>query len=139
MKEPLAKPMPHPTPVSQPFWDGLKEDRVMIQRCGDCDAWVFYPRSRCHHCLSDRLDWHEVSGAGTLYTFTIARQPTAPFFADEVPQRLAVVELDEGVRLTSTLVDVADADVRVGMRLRPVFDRVSDEVTLLRYAPADPR
>ncbi|MEQ8485132.1 MAG: Zn-ribbon domain-containing OB-fold protein [Pseudomonadales bacterium] len=139
MKEPLAKPMPHPTPVSRPFWDGLMAGRVMIQRCGDCDAWVFYPRSRCHHCLSDRLDWRQVSGAGTLYTFTIARQPTAPFFADEVPQRLAVVELDEGVRLTSTLVDVADEDVRVGMRLRPVFDRVADEVTLLRFAPADPR
>lgn len=135
MKELLAKPMPQPTPVSRPFWDGLRDNRVLIQRCGACDAWVFYPRSRCHHCLSDDLAWHQVSGTGTLYTFTIARQPTAPFFADEVPQRLAVVELDEGVRLTTTLVEVDDADVRVGMRLRPVFDRVSDEVTLLRYAP----
>jgi uncharacterized OB-fold protein len=53
-----------------------------------------------------------------------------------VPQRIAVVELDEGVRMTSTLVNVADADIRIGMRLRPVFDRVSADVTMLRFAPA---
>lgn len=128
-------PLPLPTPVTQPFWDGLREGKVRLQRCGDCDAWVFYPRSRCHHCLSERLEWQDVSGAGSLYTYTIARQPTSPHFADQVPQHLAVVELEEGVRLTSTLVNVADDDIRVGMRLKPVFDRVSDEVTLLRYEP----
>jgi hypothetical protein len=132
----LDKPRPLPTPVSRPFWDGLREGRIRLQQCDDCGAWVFYPRSHCNHCLSDRLGWHEVSGAGTLYTYTVTRQATAPFFADEVPQRLAVVELAEGVRLTSTLVDVADHDIRVGMKLAPVFDRVSDQVTLLRFRPA---
>jgi hypothetical protein len=82
------------------------------------------------------LSWHTVSGRGTLYTFTIARQPTSPHFADDVPQHLAVVELDEGVRVTSTLVNVAEEDIRIGMPLKPVFDRVSDEATLLRFEPA---
>jgi hypothetical protein len=132
----LEKPLPVPTPVSQPFWAALAEGRIRIQRCLDCGGWVFYPRSHCSHCLSDRLEWRDVSGEATLYTFTITRQPTAPFFADEVPQRLAVVELAEGVRMTSTLVDVADADIRIGMKLKPVFDRVSDAATLLRFAPA---
>ena len=68
-----------------------------------------------------------MSGNGTLYTYTIARQPTSPHFASEVPQRLAVVELEEGVRLTTTLVNVADADIRIGMRLRPYFDPVADD------------
>jgi uncharacterized OB-fold protein len=130
------KPLPTPTPTSAPFWDGLKDGVVRLQRCDDCRGWVFYPRSRCSHCLSDALQWHEVSGAGTLYTFTIARQPTSPHFASEVPQRLAVVELDEGVRLTTTLVNVADADIHIGMRVRPYFDAASDEITLLRYQPA---
>ena len=130
------KPLPTPTPTSAPFWDALKEGVVKLQKCDDCGAWVFYPRSRCSNCLSDALEWHEVSGTGTLYTFTIARQPTSPHFASEVPQRLAVVELDEGVRLTTTLVNVADADIRIGMRLRPYFDPVADEITLLRYQPA---
>jgi uncharacterized OB-fold protein len=132
----LEKPLPSPTPITRPFWNGLAEGRIRIQRCLDCDRWVFYPRSHCSHCLSDRLEWREVSGAATLHTFTITHQPTAPFFADEVPQRIAVVELDEGVRMTSTLVNVADADIRIGMRLRPVFDRVSADVTMLRFAPA---
>lgn len=132
----LEKPLPRPTPVTQPFWTGLAEGRVRVQRCLDCGGWVFYPRSHCSHCLSDRLEWRDVSGAATLYTFTITRQPTAPFFADEVPQRLAVVELAEGIRMTATLVDVADEDIRIGMKLKPVFDRVSDAVTMLRFAPA---
>lgn len=132
----LDKPLPVPTPVTRPFWDGLAERRIRIQRCLDCERWVFYPRSHCSHCLSERLEWREVSGAATLYTFTVTRQPTAPFFADEVPQRLAVVQLDEGVRMTSTLVGVADADIRIGMRLKPVFDVVSADVTMLRFAPA---
>jgi uncharacterized OB-fold protein len=130
------KPLPTPTPTSAPFWDALKDGIVNLQKCDDCGTWVFYPRNRCSNCLSDALQWHEVPGTGCLYTFTIARQPTSPHFASEVPQRLAVVELDEGVRLTTTLINVADADIRVGMRVRPFFDPVSDEITLLRYQPA---
>tara|TARA_B100000929_G_scaffold41638_1_gene29669 strand:+ start:640 stop:900 length:261 start_codon:yes stop_codon:yes gene_type:complete len=85
--------------------------------------------------LGNQLVWHEVSGRGVLYTYTLARQPTAPHFADETPQQLAVVELDEGVRMTSTLVNVEPSDIVIGMRLRPYFDQVSDAITLLRYQP----
>jgi|TARA_B100001750_G_scaffold8099_1_gene6304 uncharacterized OB-fold protein len=85
--------------------------------------------------LSDQLIWQKVSGWGVLYTFTLARQPTAPHFAEETPQRLAVVELDEGVRMTSTLVNVDPSDIVIGMRLRPYFDQVSEAITLLRYQP----
>jgi len=129
-------PLPTPTPTSAPFWAGLKDGVFRMQKCNDCGGWVFYPRNRCSHCLSDALSWHEVSGAGTLYTYTIARQPTSPHFARDVPQRLAVVELDEGVHVTTTLVGVADADIRIGMRVEPVYDPVSDDITLLRYRPA---
>ncbi len=130
----MEKPLPVPTPTSQPFWDALRERRVSIQRCRDCKTWVFYPRSNCSHCLSRALEWCEVSGNGTLHAFTIARVPTAPFFEDELPQLLAVVELDEGVRLTTTLVNVEPEDIRIGMRVRPVFEPAGD-VTLLRYEP----
>ena len=132
----LAKPIPVPTPTTAPFWAGLMEGVVRLQRCAACDAWVFYPRTRCTRCLSDRLAWFTVSGAGTLVTFTIARQPTAPQFADEVPQKLAVVELDEGVRLTTTLVGIDERAIRIGMRVKPYFDAVSEDVTLLRYQAA---
>ena len=131
----LVKPIPRPSPTTRPFWDGLNERKVQIQRCDGCDSWVFYPRTRCPSCLSDVLIWREVSGRGVLYTYTLARQPTAPHFADETPQQLAVVELDEGVRMTSTLVNVEPSDIVIGMRLQPYFDQVTDAVTLLRYQP----
>ena len=131
----LVKPIPRPSPTTRPFWDGLNERKVQIQRCDGCDSWVFYPRTRCPSCLSDQLIWREVSGQGVLYTYTLARQPTAPHFADETPQQLAVVELDEGVRMTSTLVNVEPSDIVIGMRLQPYFDQVTDAVTLLRYQP----
>ena len=131
----LVKLIPRPSTTTRPFWDGLNERKVQIQRCDGCDSWVFYPRTRCPSCLSDLLIWREVSGQGVLYTYTLARQPTAPHFADETPQQLAVVELDEGVRMTSTLVNVEPSDIVIGMRLQPYFDQVTDDVTLLRYQP----
>ncbi len=132
----FTKPLPVPTPTSAPFWHGLAEGVVRLQRCEDCAAWIFYPRSRCSHCLGDRLTWHDVDGMGTLYTYTIARQPTSPHFADEVPQKLAIVELEQGVRMTSTLVNVDEKNIRIGMRLKPYFDRVDENITLLRFQPA---
>lgn len=131
------KPLPQPTPVSQPWWDGLRERQVKLQRCEDCRHWVFFPRSHCNACGSRRLAWLPVSGQGTLYTWTVARVPTLPEFGDEMPQLLAVVELDEGVRLNTTLVGVEPGALRTGLRLRPVFDHRPGSVTLLRFAPED--
>lgn len=132
----IDKPRPRPTPATRPFWDALAEERLRVPRCDDCGGWVFYPRVRCNHCLSDRLTWCDTSADGTLYTFTVARQPTAPPFADEVPQVLAVVETADGIRLTTTLVDAEVASLRVGMAVTPVFEHGADGVTLLRYRPA---
>ncbi len=131
----LPKPRPHPTPVSQPFWDALREERIELQHCDDCGRWVYYPRSRCPACLSDRLTWTAVAGDGFVYTFTVAEQPTAPPFADEVPQLLAVVELTEGVRMSTTLVDVRPDMIDIGLSVVPVFDHGDDGITLLRFRP----
>ena len=132
----LRKPRPRPTPTSQPFWDALRAERVDIQRCDDCGHWVHYPRYRCPNCLSAFLSWHTVSGLGTVYSFSIARQATAPVFDDEVPQIITVVELPEGVRFSTTLVGVEPAAVRIGLPVTPVFDHGADGITLLRYRPA---
>lgn len=134
-----AIPRPLPTPIdrTQPFWDGLRERKVRIQYSPSSDTWVFYPRSHAPLTLADDLEWRDISGEGTLYTYTIARRPTAPDFAGEEPQIIAVVELDEGPRLTSTLVNVEEDAISVGMRVRPVFEDVPEtETTLLRYEPA---
>ena len=131
------KPLPHPTPKTQPFWDALKEHRIDLQQCDDCGKWVFFPRAHCPHCFSRRLSWKTISGEGELHTFTLSRLPTLPELADELPQKLAVVELDEGPHINTTLVGLDEDQIKVGMRVKPVFDDiVPGEVTLLRYTAA---
>ncbi len=130
------KPLPHPTPKTQPFWDALRAHRIDIQQCDACHAYVFFPRLHCPHCFSRSLSWKTVSGAGELHTFTLARLPTLPELADELPQKLAVVQLDEGPHINTTLVGVTEDQIKVGMRVKPVFDDVTPDVTLLRYTAA---
>ena len=130
------KPLPQPTPISAPFWDGLKAHEVRIQQC-DHGHWLFFPRTHCPTCGSRALTWKTVSGEGTLYTYTVARVPTLPEFSDEMPQLLAVVELDQGVHINTTLVGVQPEDLNVGQRVRPVFDERPGSVTLLRFTPVD--
>lgn len=132
------KPMPVPTEISAPFWDGLRAGRLSLQRCNSCGHWIFFPRRHCDKCWSHDVEWREVSGTGTLYTYTLTRIPTLPDFADEMPQKMAVVELDEGVRINTTLVGLAEDEIAVGMRVKPVFDKVkADGTTLLRFTGID--
>lgn len=133
------KPRPLPVEPTRPFWDALAEHRIVIPRCDRCGTWVWYPRPRCPGCLSDRLTWTPVTGSGTIHTFTVTRQPIHPAFADETPQVQAIVELDEGVRMTTTLVGVdpdgLDPQAVIGRAVEPVFDDGPDGITLLRFRP----
>ena len=132
------KPMPVPTEISAPFWEGLKAERLLIQQCERCSHWVFYPRRHCPACFTHALAWREVSGGATLYSFTVTRIPTLPDFADEMPQILAVVELDQGVRINTNLVGLDESEVKVGMRLQPVFAEVDAKGNrLLRFTGLD--
>ena len=132
------KPMPVPTEISAPFWEGLKAERLLIQQCDQCSHWVFYPRRHCPACFAHELTWREVSGQATLYSFTLTRIPTLPDFADEMPQMLAVIELEQGVRINSNLVGLDESEVTIGMRLQPVFAEVDAKGNrLLRFTGLD--
>jgi len=129
--------MPLPTPVSQPYWDGLARHEVWIQYSPSLQQYVFYPRVLAPGTLADDLVWQQISGAGTLVSFAVAQRPVAPQFADTVPQLLGVVEWTEGPRFATELVDVDPAELRVGMPVTPVFADFPDAgVTLLRYTAA---
>ena len=133
----MARPVPLPTPVSQPFWDGLARHEVWIQYSPSADRYVFYPRVLAPGTLADDLVWRRIPGTGAVVSFTVAERPVAPQFADAVPQLLAVVAFDEGPRLATELVEVDPDRVHVGMRVRPVFvDRPEAAVTML-YFTAD--
>ncbi len=134
----MTKPMPRPTPVSAPFWDGLREHKIRLQYSPSADEYVFYPRLLAPGTLADDLEWREISGRGSLYTFTVADRPTSPEWKDSLPQLLAVVEWDDGPRVSSELVDIEPDQITVGMRLTPVFcDEPDSDITLLRYRPDD--
>ncbi|WP_134324807.1 Zn-ribbon domain-containing OB-fold protein [Cumulibacter soli] len=129
--------MPSPTPTSQPFWDSLREHRIRIQYSPSSGSYVFYPRVVAPGTLADDLEWREIDGMGTLYTFTVADRPTAPPWQGASPQLLAVVEWDEGPRFSTELVDIEPDRIEIGMRVAPVFCDVPDQqITLLRYKPA---
>lgn len=133
------RPMPIPTPTTQPFWDALAEHKIRIQYSPSTQRYVFYPRVLAPGTLADDLQWREISGAASLYTFTVAYRPVAPHFADNLPpQLLAVVQWDEGPRFSTEIVNAEPADLEVGgMRLAPVFFDYPDAgVTMLRYEPA---
>ena len=130
-------PRPVPIDVTRPFWDGLAADEVRLQRCRDCAVvGLLPPAALLDVPVRPPSTGTRCPGEGRCTATPIARQPTHPAFAAEVPQLLAIVELDEGVRMTTTLVDVgARRPARRSARSTPVFDHGDDGITLLRFRP----
>ncbi|MCU1463742.1 MAG: Zn-ribbon OB-fold protein [Acidimicrobiales bacterium] len=117
-----------------PFWDGAATDRLVIPRCRDCATFVWYPRAMCPECHSVDVAWVEVSGGGTIYSFTISHR-AAGAWADHVPYVIAYVELDEGPRVLTNIVG-ADLDaLRIGDPVTPVF-HAAGATKVLRFTPA---
>ena len=131
------KPLPEPSEVSQPFWDAAKQHRLVLQRSAKTGKYVYYPRSVSPFGADDVLSWTELSGRGTVYTYTIARRATAPQWAGEEPYVIAIVELDEGPHLTTNIVGCPPEDVRVGMPVEVSFTDVTPEVTLVHFKPRE--
>lgn len=130
-----SKPIPAVTPELQPFFEAAQRDELVVQRCKKCGTHRFPPREICSACLSRDADWVRVSGAGEVYSFNIMHQVYHPGFADEVPYAVVVVQLKEGAKITSNLVGVKPHDIRIGMPVQVVFEKLSDEVTLPKFTP----
>lgn len=131
------KPLPRPTLISKPFWDGLREEKLLVQRCRSCGRLQHYPRPHCVVCLSQELDWAEASGRGTVYSYTVVRRAAHPAFAPDVPYVFAVIELAEGPHLSGNVVGISPEAVRIGMPVVAVYDHVTPEVTLLKWRPSE--
>jgi uncharacterized protein len=130
------KPLPAIDVESGPFWKAARERRLAIMHCRVCDRHFFYPRALCPHCHSEAVAWTDASGRGTIYAFTIARRPAGPAFKPDVPYVVALVELEEGPRLMTNIVTGDVDSVRIGQKVKAVFEDVTDEVTLVKFAPA---
>ena len=130
-----AKPLPQVTPEMKPFWDAARRHELVVQRCTGCGTHRFPARDICSRCLSRDAAWTPVSGRGSVFSWAIMHQVYHPGFAAEVPYAVVVVELDEGARLVSNLVDCAPADIRAGMPVEVVFDDVAPDVSLPKFRP----
>lgn len=133
MSETYQKPLPVIDPGSAPFWEAARNHRLSIPRCQDCGEYHFYPRELCPHCHSDNLEWRDVSGKGTIYTFTIARRPAGPAYADDVPYIIALIDLAEGPRMMTNVIAPDVEAVRIGDAVEVTYDDVTDEVTLPKF------
>ena len=130
------KPLPRIDEESRGWWEALARHELYFQRCRGCGTDRLYPRALCPACLSSATEWVRASGRGTVYTFTVTRQNQAPGFREELPYVLAIVELEEGPRLMTNVIGCAPDAVRIGMPVEVVFDDVTPEVTLPKFAPA---
>ena len=133
--EKYEKPVPEPDRVTGPFWEGAKQNKLLIQHCPDCGAHQFYPQANCRKCLSDHLDWVESKGTGSVYSYTIVHRPPGSAFEPDVPYTVALVDLSEGCRMLSNVVDVNPQDVRVGMSVEVVFEEITPEISLPKFRP----
>jgi uncharacterized protein len=127
------RPLPQPTRITQPYWDAAKDHRLVVQQCGCCKARQFYPREFCTACLSDSIEWIESAGRGTVYTYTINRRPSNAALSEKVPYVVAMIDLDEGVRMMANIVECSAEAIRLGARVRVCFEPVSPEITLPQF------
>ena len=125
-------PLPQHDPVTRRYWESLKARAMQLQRCSECGRSVFFPRAICPHCGGASLEWRLVSGRATLYSFTVVHRAPTPELQGEAPYVVALVDLEEGVRLMARIRDVEPgADTpRIGEPLVLDYDDVAHEVTL---------
>ena len=135
MAEKYAKPLPRIDEESKGYWEACQRHELVIQQCTSCTAVRHYPRAVCPVCLSSAVEWVRCSGRGTVYTFTVTHQNQAPGFRDALPYVLAYVELAEGVRMLTNIVDCAPDAVRIGMAVGVVFEDATPAVTLPKFKP----
>lgn len=131
------KPLPRIDDDTRAYWEGLGRGQLLLQHCRDCGHVQFYQRAMCGHCLSAAVEHRPASGRGTIHSFsTVHRAPSAEF-KDDVPYTVILVELAEGPRMISTLVDAPPETVRIGQAVEIVYDRAMSEITLPRFRRID--
>jgi uncharacterized OB-fold protein len=113
---------------SQPFWEGLKQQQLMIQRCDECHRHIFYPRLLCPHCFSASVSWTQATGRGEIYSYTVVHRAFGPF-ADQVPYVVAIVELEEGVRMMTRIVGERER-IKIGASVEVFYEKVEEELLL---------
>jgi uncharacterized protein len=139
MGEPSAaapsRPLPDMRNAGRQFWAAAAAGDLLVPHCKACQKNFWHPRPLCPHCGSDQVDWVKGSGKGSVHTFTVIRQSGDAFFKGKVPYAVAMVELDEGPRMMSNLVDCAVDDIKIGMRVEVLFEAAGEGIAIPLFRP----
>ncbi len=133
----MQKPIPVIQPWTKEFWKATKQGKLLVQHCKDCNANIFFPKKVCPKCWSENLTWIESSGKAVVYTYTAMLDMVEPKFMGDLPYVIAMVDLEEGIRMTTRIVNCNQDDIKIGMNVEVVFEEVSPECSLPVFQPAD--
>jgi len=124
----VERTQPPVTSLTETYWEGCRAGELRLQQCADCGKHQFYPRTLCSHCGGRDLAWVVAGGDGIVASFTVVRRAISKAY--EAPYVVALIDLDEGVRMMSTVVDVEPDAVSVGDKVTVDFEAWSDEISL---------
>lgn len=127
------RPLPRLTGLTAEFYAFCKAHELRFQRCAECSAWRHVPRERCSECSAANFRWEPSSGRGRVYTWIVANRSMHPAFPSDRPVAPVVVEMDEGVRLVTEVVDCGPHELAIGMPVEVVYDDVTGDVTLPKF------
>jgi uncharacterized OB-fold protein len=130
-----AKPLPVPSKWSKAFWDNAKQHKLTFKKCSKCGTIDQPPYLYCTNCGAEEHTWIPSSGKGTLYAFSTTYIGAPPAFTADQPFTIVVVDLAEGTRMMSTIVEAKPEDLKIGMAVEVVWDDVTPEVSLPRFRP----
>jgi uncharacterized OB-fold protein len=131
----LPTPAPTVSPEARPYWDATAEGRLLLPRCEECSALIWYPRGFCPACSTSRIAWVEASGRGTVYSYTVLHRGAMGPYRGAEPYVLAYVELEEGPRVLTNLVDCDPQAIAIGDPVQAVFAETGAGPSLVRFSP----
>ena len=131
------KPLPIVTEEARPFWEACRKHKFILQKCKECGHVQYYPRLLCAECWTDSLEWVDATGKGVVYSYTAVHRAPMPGFRPDVPYIIALIDLEEGVRMMSNVIKCKPEEVRVGMPVTVEFEDIAEDIGLPKFKPAE--
>ena len=131
----VSKPVPVVSQWAKPFWEATQRGELALQYCNACGKYIFYPRIICPHCSSEDIEWRKTSGKGKIYSYTVVHNNAPSAFRADTPYVVAVIELDEGVRMLSNIVQCDIEALQFDMPVTVVFETLNEDFVLPKFRP----
>ncbi len=135
-RKPLPRPLPTPCHTTKPFWEAARQGKLALQYDPLAKRYQFWPRPISVITGQQNLEWRVVSGLGHVYSYTITHVPAAGF-EGKTPYIVALIELDEGVRMIANMINVRPEGMNIGMRVKVDFEKLSDEINFFAFEPTE--